>query len=210
MLRDRVQDGAPRLACLQFQAGLIKRSRFLDEGVPLRCDRNRPVQMRKRAVEISRRARDAGGEQSGWCAGGAAGETGLDMFARRIDVVFGKQHCGQQMAQHRLARLPAQALFAELTRLVAPPRIERGGRAAHDLLGRVGVHAKRIIAVIASEAKQSSAAREAWIALSRSLLAMTAEGLFSLLRRFQLLAERRIVRIALGPAAIKRGLVPFV
>ena len=51
------------------------------------------------------------------------------------NLAFGKQHRGQQMAEHGIAGRAAQPLFAELARLVRLPGIERGGGAANDVLG---------------------------------------------------------------------------
>src|ERR1700688_725906 len=73
------------------------------------------------------------------------------------------------MAEHRLAWRAVQTLFAKLTGLVAPARIERGGGATNDVLWRVLGHVRHIICVIASEAKQCMTTLMGWILSSPSL-----------------------------------------
>jgi hypothetical protein len=56
-------------------------------------------------------------------------------MAGGLNLAFGKQHGGKQVAKHRLAGRADQTLFAQLAGLVAPARVEGGGRAADDVFG---------------------------------------------------------------------------
>ena len=60
-----MSQAAPRdWALLRAQASLIERSRFFDERLALRRDRDSAIQMRQRAVEISGPSRKARRKQA--------------------------------------------------------------------------------------------------------------------------------------------------
>jgi hypothetical protein len=123
---------------------LLQRSRFFEKGLPLRRDRDGPIQVRQRAVEILRGAGDAGGEKVRWAIFRSLGEACLGVGAGRLDLTLRKQHGGKQVMEHGIAGLAAQALFAEFARILALARIEGRGRATNDVLGAVLVHAGQI------------------------------------------------------------------
>jgi hypothetical protein len=119
------------------------------------------------------------------------------MGSGRLNFILGKQHGCEKMMQHRLAGRAGQTLFTKLARLVRPAGIKGRRRATNDVLGAGLVHVGETIS-IASEAKQSRAARTVWIAWSRSLssgahsrdpLAPRNGGEAGLLRRVERFAE---------------------
>jgi len=110
----------------------------------LGCDRNRPIQMRQRALEILRGASDAGGEK---VRGGIARpfcKTCLEVTMGRLSFTFEKQHGGKKMIQHGIAGLAGQTLFTEPARLIGPPGIKGCRGTTNNVLGIVLVHAKHI------------------------------------------------------------------
>jgi hypothetical protein len=74
-----------------------------------------------------------------------------------LNLAPGKQYRRKQMAEHRLAGRSRQTVLAELKGLVAPAGVEGGRGAANEVFGRGQDHVQHIIAVIASQAKQSTA-----------------------------------------------------
>src|SRR5262249_12381549 len=127
-------------ACLCVVAGLVQRARLLDEGLALRRNRERRIEMSERSVKLFLGAREAACEQARGGIVRTARKAGLDLRARRRDLTIGKQHGREQLAEHGLTGLCAQSSFAEVFRLIAAAGIERGGGVANDVFGAV-VHA---------------------------------------------------------------------
>jgi hypothetical protein len=96
--------------------------------------------MRQGRIEIPGGAGDARGQKMCRGIAGLPGQTGLDVFAGRLDFVLGEQHGSQQVMQHRLARRAGETFFAEEACLVRPAGIEGGRRATNDALGAGLIH----------------------------------------------------------------------
>ena len=88
---------APAAVCMR--AGLIERPGFFEKGFALRRDRDRPIEMRQRIIEISaaRAIRAASN-----CAAALSGRLArlASMWRALLQFALGKQHRRQQMMQH--------------------------------------------------------------------------------------------------------------
>ena len=151
MSRNRIQDRPPCRARLRPEAGIVERPRLFEKGLRLRRHRDSPIQVRQRDIEIFRRASNAGRQQPRGDIVGPFCKTGLDMTAGRLDFALRKQHRGQQVIEHGLARLAHEALFAKPSRFIGLGGIKGGRRAPNDFFRSVLAHIAHIISVIASQ-----------------------------------------------------------
>lgn len=92
VIRNGIQDRFPGLPRLRPKAGLIERSRFFNESLALRRERDRTIQMRQSAVEIPGRSRETRGKQPRGRIVRPFCEAGLDVRPRRLGLARGKQH----------------------------------------------------------------------------------------------------------------------